>query len=243
MWPFNDPRNAQDDANQYLNKIEPMLTDNYQNYMDAGRDPSALQNKWMSEFQQSPGQQFAMEQALKQQRGYARGQGMGGTESQQLGAGRLAAALQNDQMQQYYNNNKGLFDSGLGATQSYTGDMSNLYGTQGQLAYNQAREENTGWNDILQGLLQGAGGAAMGYATGGLPGAAIGGLGGFAGGFGGNDKNGWNVGQFGQAMNNSRYGGFASNGQGQGQQPMQQDMRAYGFNNPNVKNYPQSPLF
>lgn len=237
MWPFNDPRNAQDDANQYLNKIEPMLTENYQGYMDAGRDPSAMQNKWMSDFQQSPGQQFAMEQALKQQRGYARGQGMGGTESQQLGAGRLAAALSNDQMQQYFNNNRDLFNTGLGATQSYTGDMSNLYGTQGQLAYNQAREENTGWNDILQGLLQGAGGAAMGYATKGLPGALAGGLGGFGAGMSGN-KNGWDVNKFGQNMNNANYGGFASNGQGQ-----PQDMRGYGFNNPNVKNYPQSPLF
>ncbi len=241
MWPFSNPRNAAEDANEHLNKIEPMLTENYSPYLDAGRDPSALQNRWMSEFSQSPGQRFAMEQALKQQRGYARGQGMGGTESQQLGAGRLAAALSNDQMQQYFNNNRELFSTGLGATQNYTGDMANLYGTQGQLAYNDAREQNTGWNDILQGLLQGAGGAAMGFATGGLPGAAIGGLGGFAGGMGGKDKNGWNVGQFGQAMNNSKYGGFASKDQ---QQPMQQqDMRGYGFNNPNVQNYPQSPLF
>jgi hypothetical protein len=234
MWPFGNQKNPQNEANQYLNKIEPMLNQQYDPYLSAGRDPSALQNQWMSDFQQSPGQRFAMDEALKQQRGYARGQGMGGTESQQLGAGRLAAALQNDQMQQYFNNNKGLFDTGFGATQAYTGDMSNLYGTQGQLAYNQAREDNTGWNDIMQGFLQGAGGAAMGFATGGLPGAGIGALGGFAGGMGGGDKNGWNVGQFGNAMNNSKYGGFAS--RGQQQQP--QNMQGYGYNNPNT-----SPLF
>lgn len=232
MWPFGNQKNPQNEANQYLNKIEPMLTQQYDPYLSAGRDPSALQNQWMSDFQQSPGQKFAMDEALKQQRGYARGQGMGGTESQQLGAGRLAAALQNDQMQQYFNNNKGLFDTGFGAAQGYSGDLSNLYGTQGQLAYNQAREDNTGWNDILQGLLQGAGGAAMGFATGGIPGAGIGALGGFAGGMGGGDKNGWNVGQFGNAMNNSKYGGFAS----RGQQP--QNMQGYGYNNPN-----NSPLF
>lgn len=233
MWPFGNQKNPQNEANQYLNKIEPMLTQQYDPYLQAGRDPSALQNQWMSDFQQSPGQRFAMDEALKQQRGYARGMGMGGTESQQLGAGRLAAALQNDQMQQYFNNNKGLFDTGFGAAQGYSGDLSNLYGTQGQLAYNQAREDNTGWNDIMQGFLQGAGGAAMGFATGGLPGAGIGALSGFAGGMGGGDKNGWNVGQFGNAMNNSKYGGFASK---QGQQP--QNAQGYGYNNPN-----NSPLF
>jgi hypothetical protein len=51
---------------------------------------------------------------------------------------------------------------------------------------------------------------------------------------GGGDKNGWNVGQFGNAMNNSKYGGFAS--RGQQQQP--QNMQGYGYNNPNT-----SPLF
>lgn len=233
MWPFGNQKNPQDEANKYLDQIGPMLTQNYDPYLQAGRDPAAMQAQLMSGFQQNPGQRFAMDEALKQQRGYARGQGMGGTESQQLGAGRLAAALQNDHMQQYYNNNRDLFGMGLGATQAYTGDMSNLLGTQGQLGYNQAREDNTGWNDIMQGLLQGAGGAAMGFATGGLPGAGIGALGGFAGGMGGKDKNGWNVGQFGQAMNNSKYGGFASN---QGQQP--QNMQGYGYNNPN-----NSPLF
>jgi len=217
MWPFSNPKNPQNEANKYLDKIEPMLNQQYDPYLSAGRDPSALQNQWMSDYQQSPGQKFAMDEALKQQRGYARANGMGGTESQQLGAGRLAAALQNDNMQQYFNNNKDLFNTGFGAAQGYSGDMSNLYGTQGQLAYNQAREDNTGWNDILQGLLQGAGGAAMGFATGGLPGAGIGALGGLSGGMSGN-KNGWDVSKFGQNMNNSKYGGFASN---QGQPPAQ----------------------
>lgn len=218
MWPFSNPRNAENAANEHLNKIEPMLTENYSPYMQAGMNPSGMQNQWMQDFQQSPGQRMAMEQALKQQRGYAAGQGMNGTASQQLGAGRLAAALQNDQMQQYFNNNKGLFDTGLGATQGYTGDLSNLYGTQGQLAYNQAREENKGWGDILQGLLQGAGGAAMGYASKGLPGALAGGLGGFAGGMGGNNS-GWDVGRFGQAMNNANYGGWSSRNTQQQNQP------------------------
>jgi hypothetical protein len=221
MWPFSNPRNAEDAANKHLNKIEPMLTENYDPYLEAGRNPSGVQNDWMSNWQQSPGQRMAMDAGLRQQRNYGRAQGMGGTPSQQLGAGRLAAALQNDQMQQYFNNNKDLFNTGLNATQNYTGDLSNLYGTQGQLGYNQAREENTGWNDILQGILQGAGGAAMGYATKGLPGAAAGALGGFSGGMSGN-KNGWNVNQFGQNMNNARYGqqDQQQQNQPQGQTPL-----------------------
>jgi hypothetical protein len=224
MWPFSNQKNPQNEANKYLDQIGPMLTQNYDPYLQAGRDPAAMQAKLMSGFEQNPGQRMAMDQALKQQRAYAGGQGMMGTSSQQLGAGRLAAALQNDNMQQYYNNNRDLFNTGLGATQSYTGDMSNLLGTQGQLGYNQAREDNTGWNDILQGILQGAAGAGMGYMTGGAPGAIAGGLGGLSGGMSQN-KNSWDVNKFGQNMNNSKYGGFASNQQnqqGQQQPPMQQ---------------------
>ncbi len=181
MWPFSNKYDPAEEANKYLNKIEPMLNEQYNPYLQAGMDPSALQNQWMSDFTQSPGQRMAMEQALKQQRGYAAGQGMMGTPSQQLGAGRLAAALQNDQMQQYFNNNRDLFNTGFGAAQGYSGDLSNLYGTQGELAYKGAQEKNQGLGDLFGSLARGAGGAAMGYATGGWPGALAGGLGVFSG--------------------------------------------------------------
>jgi len=226
MWPFSNPRNAMEDAMPYLDKIEPMLTENYSPYLQGGMDPSSLQNQWMSDFNQSPGQKMAMDAALRQQRNYARGQGMMGTPSQQLGGGRLAAALQSDQMQQYFNNNKSLFDTGLGATQGYTGDLSNLYGTESQLAYNNAREKNKGWNDILQGLLQGAGGAAMGYATGGPGGAALGALGGFSGGYGGGDKGGFDLNKFGQLIRDSKN----ANGDWWWNQPKSQPSNANGFN-------------
>jgi hypothetical protein len=187
MWPFSNNNNAMDESNKYLNQIQPMLQEQYDPYLSAGMDPSAMQNQWMSDFVQSPGQRLAMEQALKQQRGYAAGQGMMGTPSQQLGAGRLAAALQNDQMQQYFNNNRDLFNTGLTATQGYTGDMSNVLGVQGGLAYQNAENKNKGFSDFLEAIGRGAGGAAMGYATGGAPGAVAGGLGAFFG--TGGDKN------------------------------------------------------
>jgi len=188
MWPFSNKVNPAEEANQYLNQIQPMLSEQYAPYLQGGMNPSGLQNQWMSDFVQSPGQRFAMEQALKQQRGYAAGNGMMGTPSQQLGAGRLAAALQNDQMQQYFNNNRDLFNTGFNAAQGYSGDMSNLLGTQGELAYKGAQEQNQGLGDIFGSLLKGAGGAAMGYASGGWPGALAGGLGAFSG--VGGDNNG-----------------------------------------------------
>jgi len=181
MWPFSNKYDPAEEANQYLNQIQPMLNEQYAPYLQGGMDPSALQNQWISDFTQSPGQRMAMEAALKQQRGYAAGQGMMGTPSQQLGAGRLAAALQNDQMQQYFNNNRDLFNTGFGAAQGYSGDMSNILGLQGGMAYNEAQNKNKGLGDILGTLLKTAGGAGMGYATGGWPGAIAGGLGAFSG--------------------------------------------------------------
>ncbi len=229
MWPFDNPKDPQVEASKYLNKIEPMLNQQYNPYLQAGRDPAAMQAQLMQGFQQNPGQRFAMDEALKQHKAAMYGQGMGGTDTHQMGAGRLANALMSDNMQQYYNNNRDLLGLGLNATQQYSGDLSNLYGTQGQLGYNQAREENTGWNDILQGLLQGAGGAAMGYATGGPAGAGIGALSGFSGGMNASKgKPGWDVAKFGQdigksPLGQSRYSGFASKGtpnqQGQGMPP------------------------
>lgn len=218
----SDPVDAQAESNQYLNKIEPMLNQQYGYYTGAGQDPGQHVMNQQAQFQESPGYRFMMDNALKGARNSAAGAGMSGTYSDQMDQGDLAAMLQSKYMQDWVNNLNRVEDRGLSASNSYAGDMGNLFGTQGNMAYGAAQQKNSDSRAqgaaLLQALLGGAG-----FALGGPAGASIGS--GLGGAFGGSNASN---------MPNSGWQGFLKGGFAS--QPS--SGQGYGFNNPNVQNLP-----
>lgn len=152
-------------ANQYLNKIPEQLNQGYGRAIQQGQNPHETLAGFQEGWHQSPGQKFAMDEALRASRGAAAAGGTAGTPGDQFDSGHLAASIGSDQMQQYVNNILGINNQGLQAEQGKAGDMSNLYTTQGTMGFQQGQQQNQQRNQLIQSLMQMLGqgaGAAMG---------------------------------------------------------------------------------
>jgi len=179
------------DPQEYLDQIKPMLEQYYNPYIERGQaagntldsqysmllnNPAAKQQMLGAGYEQSPGYQYQMDEAMNAAMMSAAAGGKLGTSAHQQEAMKTATGLANQDYWNYYNQNanlfntglkgtEGMFNTGYNATNQMTQGLGNLYGTQANLAYTGQQNQN----EMLSSLL-GAGIGAAGYAFGGVPG-------------------------------------------------------------------------
>ena len=197
----NNPANA---AMPYLNQIPDMEKGYYNPFINRGNDaynqfnpvlnnmttdPAGFLESMMKGYEPSRGFQLQKDQMLKAAGNTAAAGGMRGSLNDIQDEARITDMLMGNDMQQWLKNVMGiqdtglqgqqhLYDTGFNATQNLTGDLSNVLGTQAQLAFQGQREKNKSNSDMWSGLgkLAGAGiGAYFGGPWGAAAGANIGG--------------------------------------------------------------------
>lgn len=154
---YSDPSRG---AQKYLNQIPGEISPYYNPFIQAGQrgmsgyenttnqllDPNALINKIGSGYTQSPGYQFALNQALQGSGHAAAAGGMAGSPQHEQQNMQLAQNLANQDYQQYLQNALGLYgmgyqgqgnlmNQGYNASNELANSLGNTLGTQGQLAY------------------------------------------------------------------------------------------------------------
>lgn len=125
-------KNPADAGMGYLNGIPDETKPYYDPYINAGRtsleklmaeygkmtdDPGALMNRMGSGFQQSPGYQFQMNQAMNAANNAAASGGMSGTQFHQGNAASLAGNIANQDYYNYLGNTMGLYQNGIAGYQ------------------------------------------------------------------------------------------------------------------------------
>jgi hypothetical protein len=162
---------------EYINQIPPMLRENYNPYLQAGRNPADTLHGWMSQYNESPYMAQRNERAMNAAQASAAAAGMAGTPSDQLNQANLSASLSDEGMNHFLDRIQRLHEGGLGATQAYTGDMGNVMGEQGDYAFKQQQQKNNDKNSFMNAIMQligMGGGAAIGAYAGGPAGAVKG---------------------------------------------------------------------
>jgi hypothetical protein len=162
---------------EYINQIPPMLQQNYNPYLQAGRNPAETMQGWMSQYNESPYTAQRNERAMRAAQGSAAAAGMLGTPSDQQNQANLSASLSDQGMKDWLSNMFRLHEGGLGATQSFTGDMGNVMGQQGQLAYQDQKQKSadqSAFKNAIMQLIGMGGGAVIGGMAGGPSGAVKG---------------------------------------------------------------------
>lgn len=200
---FGGGDDGQDEASEILGKSENMLRDYYEPYRQYGNqaqpqlqqqyemlmnNPGSKWNEWGQGFNQSPGYQFQMDQAMNGANQAAAAGGMLGTPQHSQDSMRYASELANQDYYNYMNNMQDLygagvsgtqrmFDTGYDATNQLAGSLGNLYGSQANMAYSQGQSKDS----MLSSLL-GAGFGAGGFVLGNMVAPGVGGsLGAMAG--------------------------------------------------------------
>lgn len=179
-------KNPSDAASPYLNQIGPMEQNFYKPYVQQGnqaggilndqysqltQDPAAFLEKLMQGYEPSRSYQLKRDEALKAAGNTAAAGGMRGSTQDIENETKLTDMLMSDDMQQWLQNVTGLFGKGLegeqgmyntgfDATKNLTGDLSNVLGTQGQLAFQGQANQNKSQSDLLSGLVKALGGVA-----------------------------------------------------------------------------------
>lgn len=194
MGLFDSGPNPADKANQYLGKIPDAVGQYYNPYIQQGNnaynglnnqygqmmnDPGGFVNKVGQGYQQSPGFQFALQQALQGANHASAAGGMAGSpQAMQQNMG-IATGMANQDYNQWLQNALGQHQQGLEGEQSFynTGAQAGMgmgdavgnslsqqaqYGYAGQAAQNAANAQM--WNNFMKG----AGGVAGGMASGGI---------------------------------------------------------------------------
>jgi hypothetical protein len=171
----SNPANA---AMPYLNQI-PGKTQQYQQpFFDAGKnalsglqgqyeqllnDPGGRMNQIGQSFQQSPGFQFAMQQALQGGNHAAAAGGMAGSPQHEQQNMQLATNLGNQEYNNWMQNALGMYGQGLQgsqgmanqgqqAGQSMADMIAQTLAQQGNLAFRGQQEQNSNRNSLLGGL-------------------------------------------------------------------------------------------
>jgi hypothetical protein len=140
---YNNPA---DSAMPYLNGIQGQMGQYYNPYIQMGNnainplmqqysslmnDPSAKMNQIGASFQQSPGYQFNMNQAMAGSNSAAAAGGMLGTPQNQQQDATLAHNLSNQDYSQYMDRGVGMYNQGL---QGMNGMMQTGYNASNQMA-------------------------------------------------------------------------------------------------------------
>lgn len=155
---YRDPSKA---AFSYLNQIPGILATTASPYSSAGvgalptlqsqfgglsQDPGARLNQIGAGYHESPGYNFAVQQAMQAARNAAASQGLAGSPQHEQQSAQLASNLANQDYNNWLQQALGLYGTGLGGEESLykTGaqagiglgrDIGSVLGTQAQLAY------------------------------------------------------------------------------------------------------------
>ena len=184
-------KNPADVANKYISQIPGQTQQYYQPYMEAGKGAMGglqnqykdllggnVQNKLGENYKQSPGYQFALQQALQGGSNAAAAGGQLGMPAHEQQNMATAQGLASQDYGNYIQNQMGLYGMGLQGNQGlnqmgynantdYANNIANALNQQGAYAFmgqqgkNQARQQ--GLSDILGGI----GGAAASFVPGG----------------------------------------------------------------------------
>lgn len=183
LQPGGDPTKS---ANKYLDQIAPMEKEYYNPYIDRGNkaydqfapqfdqmssNPTEFLEMLMKEYQPSSGFQMRNDNALKAAGNSAAAGGMRGSINDINNEAGITDTLLGNDMQQWLQNVLGiqgtglqgeqnLYGTGFNATQNLTGDLANVLGTQGSLAFQGTTQKNKAFSDFISGLTKAAGGAA-----------------------------------------------------------------------------------
>lgn len=185
---FGHYHNPSNSAMQYFNQVPGIMNQYYSPYINAGNqelpylqnqyqglmnNPGQMINSIGSNYQQSPGFQFQLQQALQGSNNAAAAGGLAGSPEHQQQNMSLATDLANQNYNQYLQNALGQYDVGLeGAQGLYNtgsqagmglGDaLGSLYNQEGQYAYAGKAGQNA-YNSGMMNNIFGLGGAAMQY--------------------------------------------------------------------------------
>ena len=177
---FGKKNNPADAANKYLNQIPGQTNQYYSPFIQAGQGAMGdlqnqykdllggnVQNQLGANYQESPGYQFKLKQALQGGNAAAAAGGMLGTPSHEQGNMTLANDLASQDYGDYIKNQMGLyglgiqgnqdiFNKGYGASGDYANTLANTLGAQGQLAYEGQKGKNSAnanaWGNTFSGL-------------------------------------------------------------------------------------------
>lgn len=187
-------RNPADAAMPYFDQIPGMLQQNYNPYIQRGTtaygamapqynqmstDPAAFLESIMGKYEPSKGYQLKLDEGMRAAGNSAAAGGMRGSMQDIQNESRLASSLMGDDMQQWLNNvlglhtrglqgQQGLYNTGYDATRNMTGDMANVMGTQGSLAFQGQANKNQGQRDLFSGIQKALGAGAGMYMGGGM---------------------------------------------------------------------------
>lgn len=177
------PKNPADEANKYIGQIPGQVHPYFDPYIQAGQrsipnleeqynqlltNPSDKLSEFGQGYQQSPGFQFALKQALQGANHAAAAGGMAGSPQHEQQNMEIATNLGNQDYYNYLNHVMGLYDKGLSGEQGfYSGgqnastNMANsiaqVLAQQGNLAFQGDRQQNQYNNDFLGSLASIAG--------------------------------------------------------------------------------------
>ena len=195
---FNPGKNPATGASNMIGQIPGKTQQYYQPYMDAGKGALGnLQNEYKdllagntqgklgANFKESPGYQFALNQALS---GGSNAAAMGGQlgmpahEQQNMG---IAQGLASQDYDRYMQNQMGLYGRGLEGTQGlntmgynantdFANLLANVMGKQADYSYQGQQGQNAGRSQSIKDILGGLGTAAGSYFGGPVGGAAAG---------------------------------------------------------------------
>jgi len=175
--------NPSDAGMEYLDKISGMMKGYMDPYINAGKevlpslqnqygqlvnDPSSKMKQFGAGFQEDPGYQWNLGEALRGSNQAAAAGGMAGSPMAQQQSGQIASNMANNTYQQYLQNTMGLYGQGLQGQQSLydtsfkgakglSEDLAQALMSQAKMAYEGQASDNQG----LGGLLSGAAGLMM----------------------------------------------------------------------------------
>ena len=190
---FSKGPNLSGEANKYLNQIPGAMQPYYQPYMNAGQNALGqltgqynqltnstgdVYNKLAGGYQQSPGYQSALQEAMRGVGNQAAAAGMAGSPAAQVSAAEYSGKLAQQDFGDYMNRMMGLYNTGLqglsginqmgfNANTDYGNMMGNILGQQAQYGVldksmrNQQRGQGMG--RLFGGLGALAGGPLGGY--------------------------------------------------------------------------------
>jgi hypothetical protein len=166
----------------YLEQIPGQITPYYQPYMDAGtgamstlqgqysdliNNPGGKYNQIGQSYQQSPGFQFQMQQALQGANHAAAAGGMAGSPQHEQQNEQVANNLANQDYYNYMKGATGMYNTGIHgeqgmmhqgyeSTKSLTDQIAQELAEQANLSYAQNANKNNVWNSLAKGVGEGA---------------------------------------------------------------------------------------
>jgi hypothetical protein len=147
---------------QYLNQIPGTLESHSQEYGQMIKDPGAVMSKAGEGFQQSPGYQFTLQQALSAGNQASAAGGMVGSPQNQLQSQTTATGLANQDYYNYLNHALNIYGEGVKGYSNLGENLSRNLMSESQLAENErmmqqrSEEQESSDKDGLFGSLTGS---------------------------------------------------------------------------------------